>query len=163
MHFSSVNIFNGITEHIINLTITNEVEYICMYCKDRKILAGNPPDRPADGSDGWLDLWRETHERGMNLSPFNSPPPLQHEWTSARATCPFITSGQNKHKTLYCRPLKREVRGAVPRPEPGESPRERMLTSLPGYSSIRSSKPPWSTRPRDNACATLSLYPFLVS
>ena len=127
------------TENQVNCT--QSLSFKDFVCKDRRILAGNPSDRPADGSDGW------------HLC--EDPPgvPALHPTPPGRGSSPY-KQPELRRRALYYRPLSRR--------EPGESPREQMLTSLPGNSSIRSSKPPWSTRPRDDACATLSLYPFLV-
>ena len=94
-------------------------------CKDRRILAGNPSDRPADGSDGWHLCEDPPGVPGGQWLPMLDnqrvlPSPPQRLWERPA----YISRPRIRERSLYYQPLsRREVRGAVPRPEPGKSPR----------------------------------------
>ena len=93
-------------------------------CKDIRMLAGNPSDHPDDVSDCMtLPVERDPRAREEMGRADPRPPPHQG-WTSARATGPLYKQLRAARKTLYYGPLSQR--------EPGESPREQMLTSLPG-------------------------------
>ena len=87
-------------------------------CKDRRILAGNPSDRPADGSDGW------------HLC--EDPPgvPALHPTPPGRGSSPYKQPVAAEKGTLL--PTTEPTRGTRRRTKTRARKESQMLTSRPG-------------------------------
>ena len=88
------------------------------------MLAGNPSDHPDDVSDCVTLLVKRNPRARDELEPLQLAAPSSTRVDVGPRHLPLNKQRRAGKRALYYRPLSRR--------EPGESPREQMLTSLPG-------------------------------